>query len=87
MDMGKRTLIKKAGLGMAALAATALIKPSRAEAGVVDNLQGAASSLFIGESDPGHNNEYTVWINSLDGIQYYRETPADEWKPTASVWS
>ena len=85
-EISRREFLKKVGLGGAVLALSSIIFPRKTMAMVTDNL--SSNEIYVGVSQPSTSSAYLMWMNTSEGLMYYRKTLSDSvWMPVSSVWS
>lgn len=70
--------------------ATAEVKKEMKEAlaGIEDNSSAVSSTVYVGNTQPLTSSEYLGWLNTTDGLWYYRtDTSSSVWNVASSAWT
>ncbi len=86
--MSRRELLKNLGVGVASLGLLSFIKPVQTFAGVQDNSSAVSSTVYVGSTQPPTASEYLGWLNTTDGLWYYRTNKTSSvWTVASSAWT
>lgn len=86
--ISRKEMLKKCGIGALSLGILSFLKPTEALAGIEDNSSAVSSTVYVGNTQPLTSSEYLGWLNTTDGLWYYRtDTSSSVWNVASSAWT
>lgn len=86
--MSRKEILKKIGIGVASFGLLSFIKPVDILAGIQDNSTAVSSTVYVGSTQPLTSSEYLGWLNTTDGLWYYRaDKTSNAWTVASSAWT
>lgn len=86
--ISRKEMLKKCGIGTLSLGILSFLKPTEALVGIEDNSSAVSSTVYVGSTQPLTSSEYLGWLNTTDGLWYYRtDTSSSVWNVASSAWT